>query len=61
MKGLLTSVISLSLFCVPLFADKIITDPTLGYSIYLPTDTWKRVIKSSTHHQFYDTSFAYKS
>ena len=49
------------MFILPLHADKTIIDSTLGYSIYLPTDSWVRVIKSPTHHQFYDTAFAYNS
>jgi hypothetical protein len=42
-------------------AENIITDPTLGYSIYLPGDSWIRVVKNTNHHQFYDTSFTYQS
>jgi hypothetical protein len=42
-------------------ADKIISDVALGYSIYLPSDTWIRKIKDSTHHQFYDSTFGFKS
>lgn len=42
-------------------ADKIITDATIGYSIYLPTDNWMRTIKTTDHHQFYDSTYSYKA
>lgn len=61
MKRFFYALIVLSLLTVPLSADKIISDPTLGYSIYLPADSWVRVVKSATHHQFYDTTFTNKS
>ena len=44
-----------------LHADTIITDATLGYSIYLPSDSWVKKVKDPTHHQFYDSSFVLKS
>jgi hypothetical protein len=61
MKRILYGLIAFSLLTMPLNADKIISDPTLGYSVYLPTDTWVRAIKSATHHQFYDSALNYTS
>lgn len=51
-------------FCIctcVVHADKIISDATLGYSIYLPQDSWVRHIADSTHHQFYDSTGVYRS
>ncbi|MBN1129680.1 MAG: hypothetical protein JXA71_11870 [Chitinispirillaceae bacterium] len=56
--------LSLTLLLTAIFvlnAENIITDPTLGYSIYLPGDSWTRVIRNANHHQFYDTTFTYES
>lgn len=61
MKRTLYALIMLSTASLLLHADQIITDQTLGYSIYLPADTWVRVIKSAEHHQFYDSACVYKS
>jgi hypothetical protein len=61
MKRALYALMLLTLSTVPLNADKVVSDSTLGYSIYLPTDSWVRVIKNQTHHQFYDTAYIYES
>jgi hypothetical protein len=61
MKRTLYALIMLSATISSLHADKIITDPTLGYSIYLPTDSWIRVVKTADHHRFYDTTFTFGS
>ncbi|MBN2035971.1 MAG: hypothetical protein JW768_04445 [Chitinispirillaceae bacterium] len=61
MKGLFASALIISTVILAVKADTIVTDPTLGYSIYLPTDSWVRVVKSETHHQFYDTTYTFAS
>jgi hypothetical protein len=61
MKRILLALIVLSMGVAAPRANQIISDTALGYSIYLPTDSWVRVVKTVTHHQFYDTAFVYKS
>jgi hypothetical protein len=61
MKRILLALIMLSTGIEVPHADQIISDSALGYSIYLPTDSWVRVVKTAAHHQFYDTAFVYKS
>lgn len=61
MNILMRITLAMGLLAAILHADKIIADATLGYSIYLPSDSWVRKIKDLNHHQFYDSSFALKS
>jgi hypothetical protein len=61
MKSALFAVFFICTGIAVVHADKIITDSALGYSIYLPQDSWVRHVADSTHHQFYDSTGVYRS
>lgn len=61
MKSAVVAVFFICTGIAAVYADKIITDSALGYSIYLPQDSWVRYVADSNHHQFYDSTGVYRS